>query len=242
MRTPRLYSQQRMTIDQKLALDKSACNYLASALRMTEGQEIYLFNGEGGEYKAEILSLNKNKGDALITQFVAVDRESPLQIHLAIGISRGDRMDWLVQKATELGVTEITPLFTEHGEVRLKPDRLENKLRHFEKIAINAAEQCGRLDVPAINTPLSLDAFLAQETNAKRLLLEPGGEQRLTASQTLTDIQLLIGPEGGFSEQEVAQARASNCEIMRLGPRVLRTETAPVAALAILQFLYGDLA
>jgi 16S rRNA (uracil1498-N3)-methyltransferase len=169
------------------------------------------------------------------------EQAAKLRLHLALGLSRGDRMDYAIQKATELGVTEITPLFTEHGEVRLKPDRLENKLRHFEKIAINAAEQCGRLDVPAVNTPLALEAFLAQDKKATRLLLEPGGEQSLTAARALTDIELIIGPEGGFSEREVGQARTSNCEIMRLGPRIFRTETAPVAALAVLQFLYGDL-
>ena len=202
-----------------------------------------LFNARDGEFDAAVSKSKKGNVDVIIGECVRVpEQAAKLSLHLALGLSRGDRMDYAIQKATELGVTEITPLFTEHSEVRLKPDRLENKLRHFEKIAINAAEQCGRLDVPAVNTPLALDAFLAQDKKATRLLLEPGGEQSLTAARALTDIELVIGPEGGFSEREVAQARASNCEIMRLGPRILRTETAPVAALAILQFLYGDLA
>ena len=201
-----------------------------------------LFNARDGEFDAAVSKSKKGNVDVIIGECVRVpEQAAKLSLHLALGLSRGDRMDYAIQKATELGVTEITPLFTEHSEVRLKPDRLENKLRHFETIAINAAEQCGRLDVPAVNTPLALEAFLAQDKKATRLLLEPGGEQSLTAARALTDIELIIGPEGGFSEREVAQARASNCEIMRLGPRILRTETAPVAALAVLQFLYGDL-
>jgi 16S rRNA (uracil1498-N3)-methyltransferase len=243
MRVSRLHITDTLVTGAQLSLPADSAHYLGTVLRAREGDSVRVFNAADGEFDAVVSKSKKGHVDVTIGECVrAPENAAKLGLHLALGLSRGDRMDYAIQKATELGVTEITPLFTEHGEVRLKPDRLENKLRHFEKIAINAAEQCGRLDVPVINTPLPLDAFLAQETQAKRLLLEPGGEQRLTASQTLTDIQLLIGPEGGFSEQEVAQARASNCEIMRLGPRVLRTETAPVAALAILQFLYGDLA
>lgn len=243
MRVSRLHITDTLVTGAQLSLPADSAHYLGTVLRAREGDAVRVFNAADGEFDAVVSKSKKGHVDVTIGECVrAPENAAKLGLHLALGLSRGDRMDYAIQKATELGVTEITPLFTEHGEVRLKPDRLENKLRHFEKIAINAAEQCGRLDVPVINTPLPLDAFLAQETQAKRLLLEPGGEQRLTASQTLTDIQLLIGPEGGFSEQEVAQARASNCEIMRLGPRVLRTETAPVAALAILQFLYGDLA
>ena len=242
MRISRLHITQTLVAGAELSLPADSAHYLGTVLRAREGDAVRVFNAADGEFDAVVSKSKKGNVDVILGECVrAPEQASVLALHLALGLSRGDRMDYAIQKATELGVTEITPLFTEHGEVRLKPDRLENKLRHFEKIAINAAEQCGRLDVPAINTPLSLDAFLAQETNATRLLLEPGGEQRLTASQALTDIQLLIGPEGGFSEQEVAQARASNCEIMRLGPRVLRTETAPVAALAILQYLFGDL-
>ncbi|MDA0806026.1 MAG: 16S rRNA (uracil(1498)-N(3))-methyltransferase [Proteobacteria bacterium] len=242
MRVSRLHIAHTLVAGAELSLPAESAHYLGTVLRARQGDQVRVFNAVDGEFDAVVSRSKKGNVDLTLGACVRTsEHTSSLHLHLALGLSRGDRMDYAIQKATELGVTEITPLFTEHGEVRLKPDRLENKLRHFEKIAINAAEQCGRLDVPVINTPLSLEAFLAQETNAKRLLLEPGGEQRLTASQALTDIQLLIGPEGGFSEQEVAQARASNCEIMRLGPRVLRTETAPVAALAILQFLFGDL-
>ena len=243
MRVSRLHIAHTLVAGAELSLPAESAHYLGTVLRAREGDSVRVFNAADGEFDAVVSKSKKSNVDVVLGECVRVPEQATgLTLHLALGLSRGDRMDYAIQKATELGVTEITPLFTEHGEVRLKPDRLENKLRHFEKIAINAAEQCGRLDVPAINTPLSLDAFLAQKTNATRLLLEPGGELRLTAAQALSDIQLIIGPEGGFSEHEVSLARASNCEIMRLGPRVLRTETAPVAALAILQFLYGDLA
>ena len=243
MRVSRLHITDTLVTGAQLSLPADSAHYLGTVLRAREGDSVRVFNAADGEFDAVVSKSKKGNVDVILGECVRVpEQASALALHLALGLSRGDRMDYAIQKATELGVTDITPLFTEHGEVRLKPDRLENKLRHFEKIAINAAEQCGRLDVPVINTPLPLDAFLAQETQAKRLLLEPGGEQRLAAAQALSDIQVIIGPEGGFSEHEVSLARASNCEIMRLGPRVLRTETAPVAALAILQFLYGDLA
>lgn len=242
MRVSRLHITETLVAGAQLSLPAESAHYLGTVLRAREGDSVRVFNAADGEFDAVVSKSKKGNVDVILGKCVRVPEQvSALTLHLALGLSRGDRMDYAIQKATELGVTEITPLFTEHGEVRLKPDRLENKLRHFEKIAINAAEQCGRLDVPAVNTPLALDAFLAQDKKATRLLLEPGGEQSLTAARTLTDIELIIGPEGGFSEREVAQARASNCEIMRLGPRIFRTETAPVAALAILQYLYGDL-
>lgn len=242
MRVSRLHITETLVAGAQLSLPAESAHYLGTVLRAREGDSVRVFNAADGEFDAVVSKSKKGNVDVILGECVRVpEQASALTLHLALGLSRGDRMDYAIQKATELGVTEITPLFTEHGEVRLKPDRLENKLRHFEKIAINAAEQCGRLNVPAVNTPLALDAFLAQDKKATRLLLEPGGEQSLTAARTLTDIELIIGPEGGFSEREVAQARASNCEIMRLGPRILRTETAPVAALAILQYLYGDL-
>lgn len=241
MRVSRLHITETLVTGAQLSLRAECAHYLGTVLRAREGDKVMLFNARDGEFDAAVSKSKKGNVDVAIGECVrAPVQAAKLHLHLALGLSRGDRMDYAIQKATELGVNEITPLFTEHGEVRLKPDRFENKLRHFEKIAINAAEQCGRLDVPAVNTPVALDAFLAQDTKATRLLLEPGGEQSLTAAQALTDIELVIGPEGGFSEREVAQARASNCEIMRLGPRILRTETAPVAALAILQYLYGD--
>lgn len=242
MRVSRLYIAHALVAGAELSLPAESAHYLGTVLRAREGDPVRVFNAVDGEFDAVVTRSKKGNVDLTLGACVRPpELTSQLHLHLALGLSRGDRMDYAIQKATELGVAEITPLFTEHGEVRLKPDRIENKLRHFEKIAINAAEQCGRLDVPTVHMPLALDAFLARETKATRLLLEPSGDQRLTTSQALTDIELVIGPEGGFSEREIVLARESHCAVMRLGPRVLRTETAPVAALAVLQFIFGDL-
>ena len=244
MRVSRLHIERGLRAGDSFALPVDSAHYLGTVLRARVGDRVLLFNAQSGEYEATVTASKKGKVDVELGACVREpeSKQSSLVLHLALGISRGDRMDYAIQKATELGVNAITPLFTEHGEVRLKPERLDNKLRHFEKIAVNASEQCGRLDVPRLNTPLSFADFLAQASEATRLLLEPGGETRLQAEAGLTDIELIIGPEGGFSATEVNLARQHGCEVMGLGPRILRTETAPVAAIAVLQFLYGDLA
>lgn len=245
MRLSRLYVSLSLCEDKEIALPADTAHYLGTVLRAREGDPVRVFNATDGEFDAVVTASKKGKVDVKLAACVRPAETTGLALHLALGLSRGDRMDYAIQKATELGVTRITPLFTEHGEVRLKPDRLENKLRHFEKIAINASEQCGRLDPPRIETPLPFQDFIETSgeplPNHLRLLLEPGGEQTLQANEAIAGVDLLIGPEGGFSEAEVSLARTNNWGIMRLGPRVLRTETAPVAALAVLQFLYGDL-
>lgn len=149
-------------------------------------------------------------------------------------------MDFAVQKSTELGVTEITPVYTEFGEVRLKADRVEKKLQHWQKIAISACEQSGRLDIPVINKPIAL-MDLSLNESANKWMLEPSGSDVLPQSIAENNILLLIGPEGGFSEKEIDWAQRNDFQIVALGSRILRTETAPVAALAILQHKYGDM-
>jgi len=182
MRVSRLHIAHALVAGSELSLPAESAHYLGTVLRAREGDPVRVFNAVDGEFDAIVTRSKKGNVDLTLGACVRTpELTSPLHLHLALGLSRGDRMDYAIQKATELGVAEITPLFTEHGEVRLKPDRVENKLRHFEKIAINAAEQCGRLDVPTVHMPLALDAFLARETKATRLLLEPSGEKRLTA-------------------------------------------------------------
>ena len=257
MRVSRLYIDLDLIGGATLALPAESAHYLGTVLRAREGDAVLLFNARDGEFEATVTASKKGKVDVELGARVRAPlpslggdpslsdtqlQQTPsLRLHLALGLSRGDRMDYAIQKATELGVDEITPLFTEHGEVRLKPERLENKLRHFEKIAINASEQCGRLDVPTLNPPLTLTEFLQRESTATRLLLEPSAQERLPAEPRLSSVELIIGPEGGFSAAEIQLANENACRAMRLGPRVLRTETAPVAALAVLQFLFGDL-
>jgi 16S rRNA (uracil1498-N3)-methyltransferase len=242
MRIPRIYTVQSLEIGGSIVLDDGAARHLTSALRMTAGQQIILFNGLGGEYSAELTLAKKGKASAVVTGFRAIDRESPLQLHLAIGISRGERMDWIVQKATELGVNQITPLFSERCEVKLSGERLEKRLSHWQQVAISACEQSQRNRVPNINPAVSLQEWLSLCDAKLKLVLHHRTDQRLgTMANGEDSIGLLVGPEGGLSQAEIDRALDNNFQALALGPRVLRTETAPLAAISILQSLWGDM-
>ena len=242
MRIPRVYSPQTMAIGDCIELEAGAARHLTSALRMTSGQLITLFNGQGGEYTAELVEAKKGKASVRITEFDQTDRESSLSIHLAIGISRGERMDWIIQKATELGVSKITPLFTERCEVKLSGDRLDKKVGHWQQVAISACEQSQRNRVPQINKPLKLDQWQMNCEASLKLVLHHRANQSLSDMRQPTGpIALLIGSEGGLSEREIEQAISLDFSPLALGPRVLRTETAPLAAISILQSLWGDM-
>ena len=242
MRIPRVYSPQTMAIGDCIELEAGAARHLTSALRMSPGQFITLFNGQGGEYTAELIEAKKGKAKVSITNFDQVSRESSLSIHLAIGISRGERMDWIMQKATELGVSEITPLFTERCEVKLSGDRLEKRVGHWQQVAISACEQSQRNTVPLVNKPKKLEQWQASCDASLKLVLHHRTKSSLTDTpRPSAEVALLIGPEGGLSEREIEQAIALNFQPLALGPRVLRTETAPLAAIAILQSLWGDM-
>jgi 16S rRNA (uracil1498-N3)-methyltransferase len=245
MRIPRIFTDLTLHCVSSVDLDGSAARHLSSALRMKVGQEIILFNGQGGEYAAELTEISKNRVSVKVVEYRDIDRESALKVHLAIGVSRGERMDLIVQKATELGATEITPLFTERTEVKLTGERLEKKIRHWQQIAISACEQCQRNRVPVINRPASLDQWLhlpeKKAGDSLKLVLHHRTEKRLSEHQAVTNICLLVGPEGGLGEREIEAAIANGFQPLALGPRVLRTETAPLAAISIMQSLWGDM-
>ena len=245
MRIPRIFTELNLCCDSSLDLDGSAARHLSSALRMKIGQEITLFNGQGGEYAAELTEVGKNKVSAKVVEYRDIDRESALKVHLAIGVSRGERMDLILQKATELGATEITPLFTERTEVKLSGERLEKKIRHWQQIAISACEQCQRNQVPLINCPETLDQWLSPSDQGSdeilKFVLHHRTEKRLSEHQAVKDICLLVGPEGGLGDREIAEAIQNGFQPLALGPRVLRTETAPLAAISIMQSLWGDM-
>ena len=245
MRIPRIFTELSLSCDSSLDLDGSAARHLSSALRMKVGQEITLFNGQGGEYAATLTEVGKNKVSVKVVEYRNINRESALKIHLVIGVSRGERMDLIVQKATELGATEITPLFTERTEVKLSGERLAKKVRHWQQIAISACEQCQRNSVPVINSPISLDQWLhlsdKSVVDELKLVLHHRTVKRLNEHQAVKNICLLVGPEGGLGEQEIAAAREKGFQPLALGPRVLRTETAPLAAISIMQSLWGDM-
>lgn len=242
MRIPRIYHPDALQVDQTVRLEKDASNHLINVLRLKDEHPIVLFNGDGNEYSAEIKIVGKRNAEALVLSKLSISVESNLQIHLGQGISKGDRMDFVIQKAVELGVTEITPLITERCVVKLNQDRWDKKTQQWQKIAIGACEQCGRNVVPKIHTPLQLKDWMQQSTNQLRLTLNPTAEKHMTQLPVTKDgVRLLIGPEGGLSDSEVYQTQEQGFFDVALGPRVLRTETAALATLAILQAQYGDL-
>ncbi len=241
MRIPRIYIDQALAITDSVLLNESASHYLSKVLRMQEGRELIVFNGQGGEYFAQIKELGKKHVSIQINQFVEANRQSPLDLHLAIGISRGERMDWVLQKATELGVTQIIPLITERTEVKIKGEKQDKKMQHWQQIIISACEQCQRNLLPILQEPQAIDNWLKTVSTDYRFVLHHRNDQSLSESSAPKSVTLLIGPEGGLSEEEIILAENEKFQSLRLGPRVLRTETAPIAAISLVQYLWGDL-
>ncbi|AZD11066.1 16S rRNA (uracil(1498)-N(3))-methyltransferase [Pseudomonas chlororaphis] len=220
-------------------LPEAQAHYIGRVLRMAEGDALQLFDGSGNEFRGTLLEVGKKRVVVRLDDSFAGQVESPLQIHLGQGLSRGERMDWAIQKATELGVNEITPIFSERCEVRLKDERADKRLAHWRQVAVSACEQCGRSRVPVIHPPLLLADWIKQTQADLKLVLHPVAEPLVSHARPAT-LAFLIGPEGGLSDAEVDQAQGAGFLPARLGPRVLRTETAPVVALAVAQQLWGD--
>lgn len=238
---PRFYTTQALSLDTMIALEEGPSHHIARVLRMAVGETLTLFNGLGGEYDGELVEVGKRHVSVRLTAFRTEDRDSPLQTHLGQVLSKGERMDFVIQKATELGVSVITPLYSERCEVRLKDERSDKKLAHWRGVAIAACEQCGRNRLPEIREPQRLEDWLATVVAERKLVLHVAdGEADPLATTTLNSCALLIGPEGGLSEREVGLATPQGFTRWQLGPRVLRTETAPLAALALLQARFGD--
>ncbi len=241
MRISRIYIEQPLALNRDVTLDSERTHYLQHVLRLKPGNEVAVFNARDGEMRAVIADLSRHSATLQLKELIKPPATAVEggQLHLILGLSRSERMDYAIQKSTELGVCSITPLLTEFGEVRIKPDRTDNKMRHWHKIIVGAAEQCGRLDLPQLNKPLEFDQW-QPASDSVTLLLEPTASERI-AIEGNGDLNLLIGPEGGFSDQEIATAKSAGYKLVKLGDNVLRTETAPVAALAILQYLKGQI-
>jgi 16S rRNA (uracil1498-N3)-methyltransferase len=223
-------------------LDGTAAKHVARVLRLRTGDALILFDNAGGEYRAAIVAFGRDTVRVAVGEYLPTQRESPLHVTLAQGVSRGERMDVVVQKATELGVSRIVPLLTERTVVRLNQSQAANRLRHWRAIAIAACEQCGRNRVPEITAPMGLQEFLVSELpEGQRLLLNPDGGLKARDLPTSDAVTLLIGPEGGLSDAERTAAGAAQFQALSLGPRILRTETAALAALAVIQQQLGDL-
>lgn len=242
MNVPRIYLPVPLRASNTVALDKQATQHVTRVLRMKSGAPLIIFNGQGGEYEAELEVMVRGAAAVKVGNFIARDAESALSIQLAIGISRGERMDYAIQKAVELGVTQIVPLLTEFCVVNIRQEREEKRLAHWRGIITAACEQCGRTRIPSIIAPQTLSHWLPSADEGLRLLFDPYAVQRLSQLAPPTDqIIVLIGPEGGLSDLENTAAKKAGFTAVQLGPRMLRTETAPVAALAALQALWGDL-
>ena len=229
----------------EVVLEGDRARYLGRVLRLHVGDDLTVFNGNGPEWRASIAAMTKSTATLSIGAETAGARESPLKVHLVQGISRGERMDYVVQKATELGVKRITPVLTEYGVVKLDESRAAKRRDHWAQVAASACEQSGRTRLPLIDTPLRLrDWFGNVSADADvDLILAPGAGLPLAqVPAPEAKVCILIGPEGGFSASEYDDARIAGFTAVSLGPRILRTETAAAAALAVIQSLWGDLA
>lgn len=237
---PRLYCEEALSPGATVEFSERAVRHVA-ALRLRTGDAVTLFGGDGYESAAVISGQSKRGVYASVRDRRAVDRESPLAVHLAQGVCAGDRMDLVLQKATELGVAAIQPVVTARSVVRLSSERRERREAHWQNVVIAACEQCGRNRVPPVAPSLAFgEYFAALPAAGTRILLAPDGEATLRSLAVEAPVAVLIGPEGGLAPEERRIAAAAGYVTVRFGPRVLRTETAPLAALAALQALYGD--
>ncbi|TLY94764.1 MAG: 16S rRNA (uracil(1498)-N(3))-methyltransferase [Gammaproteobacteria bacterium] len=242
MRLTRVYLDAPLEAGGRVTLTDSAARHLTRVLRLRPGQALTLFNGGGGEYAATIEAVHGEKVEVAVGEAQAIERESPLSLTLAQGVSRGERMDFVVQKATELGASSIVPLLTERSVVRLSAPQAARKLEHWRAIAVSACEQSGRNRLPKVLSLIPLADFLTQSGSGSRLLLSPTGSTRIQDVPTpVSSVTVLIGPEGGLADAEQSAALAAGFTAVRLGPRILRTETAAIAALTVLQREFGDL-
>jgi len=237
----RLYLSIALAEGDTIALPEAAARHAVQVLRLEPGAALTLFNGAGGEFEAVLDSVDKRTATVLVGAHRAVERESALALTLAQCVSKGERMDYTIQKAVELGVSCIQPLLSSRSVVKLDAQRWEKRQEHWQGVVIAACEQCGRNRLPELLPVQALSSWLA-DGEALRLVLAPGGARTLRKLPSATAASLLVGPEGGLSEDELALALQNGCTAVGLGPRVLRTETAGVAALAALQALWGDLA
>jgi 16S rRNA (uracil1498-N3)-methyltransferase len=247
MRNPRIFQPLNLQDGQVIPLNNDGFGHVVRVLRFSVGDALTLFNGDGKDYSAELVEVSKKHAAVKILSTQENHSESNLNIHLGQGISRGERMDFTLQKSVELGVTEITPLFTERCGVKLNKERLDKKQEQWQKIVTSACEQSGRSVVPKVNAPIDLNQWLTQPTNELKLNLHPRAKHSIMSLPVSDDFQqqnfrLLIGPEGGLSEAEIEQTLSANFQEVLLGPRVLRTETAALTTITALQCRFGDLA
>ncbi len=241
MASPRIFCDVRLGPGAQFALSDDAANHIAKALRLSAGDGLVVFDGRGGEYDAVIQRVDRGRVEVKTGAFRDVERESPVAVGLVQGLPEADKMDWILQKAVELGAAWVQPVVCDRSVVRLSGDRAARRESHWQRVMVAACEQCGRNLVPALHATLAFRDWAAQASDARRWMLMPGAAESLVA-QPRPDgpVQLLVGPEGGLSEREIDIALTIGFKPLSLGPRILRAETAPLAALAAMQSLWGD--
>ena len=242
MRTPRLFSDQPLLVGTEVVLEGSAVQYLVKVLRARVGDTVILFDGQGQQGTATIKAIAKHSVSAQLDTITTPQTEPSLQTHLGLCLSKGDRFDWAIQKATELGVGSISPLYSTRVDFTVPPERLAKRLSHWQHIVTSACEQSGRVRIPTVNAPTSLTHWVSETLADVKLVLhcDVHGTSPLAAKPQ--SVALLIGPEGGLTDEEVATAERHHFQPWQLGPRILRTETAPVVALSVIGAQWGDMA
>lgn len=241
MTTPRIFCEQRLGPGAQFSLDAAAAQHVGKALRLRAGDALVVFDGTGGEYAAVIQRMDRERVDVKVGVFRPDEPAPGFAVGLVQGLPEADKMDWILQKATELGVSWVQPVACERSVVRLSGERAAKREAHWQRVVIAACEQSGRTRIPEVRPTLGLRDWAAAPSAARRWVLLPDAEEALVAqSAPRGDVELLVGPEGGFSEREIDVATHVGFQPLSLGPRVLRTETAPLAALAAIQSLWGD--
>lgn len=241
MRLTRIYQPRALSTEQIVNLSKGAAGHLIRVLRLQVGDDFIIFNGKAGEFRATIIELNKNAVIVKLGEFIPVNRESSFKIILAQAVLRSDKMDYMLQKAVELGVAHFIPLLTAHSTLKLAPERWQKRCLHWQGVMLAACEQSGRTHLPKLENPMTFDLATTAIKADQRIILQACAHQKISTLSACQSVALFVGPEGGWSENELKWARVADYTPMHLGPRILRAETAGLAAISVLQGLYGDL-
>lgn len=242
MRCPRIYQDVELIEDKVLALDEKASHHLSKVLRCKQGESLILFDGRGSECHATVEALSRRQVSVRLGQLSLRDKRSNCDIHLFQGLSKADRMDWVIQKAVELGVSDITPIVTQYCAVKLTPEKRVKLRAHWQAVIISACEQSGQNHLPKLHPIQAFEDSFGDDDSTLALLLSPDADMHWSnLNKPTSKVGLWVGPEGGFSEDEVLMAKEQSLQLVAMGPRILRTETASIAGISIIQAKWGDI-
>ena len=242
----RFYHSKSININETIVMDNFAAHHAIKVLRIKNDDKLILFNGDGSDYQGQVVNIDKKNVEVLINSKKIINNESNLNVTLLQALTSNDKMDWIIQKTTELGISNIQPIICERSIVKIKNDKIQKKILHWRQVSIAACEQCGRAKIPKIHEPENIIKYLEKVTksdNETKIILSPDATQSLNkvSPNIEQDIKVLIGPEGDFTKQELEFAIKKGFLSIKIGPRILRTETAPISILSILQYKYGDI-